>query len=305
MRAALAAMAKVMLSIIFRQLACGGSTVLAAPQQTLVLVGPSGVGKTTVLEPALEAFPGRFCEPVMTTDRGARPVERDGVDYHFVSTAAFGKMTREGKFMAISPHNGKQYALAKEDFDRCVGERKIVLVQHVTGASAQAMRQGPFFAHATFVLMTAPGDDMQAKMEVIRGRLGGRGTEDSESLRARLDSARKEMELADVEGLWDLVLVNDEVPVAVDQLRQFLEHAFQIEPSSQVATAVGLSARRQQMVTRLVSLCASMLCVAALGAFVFSVRRRAASRGQCSLLLDVSRPTSSAPAVAEYAKLPA
>ena len=75
----------------------------------LILVGPSGAGKTSIAARLVERHAGRFALSVSATTRAPRTGEEDGRDYHFVSQDAFGRMLRSGELAEWAQVHGERY----------------------------------------------------------------------------------------------------------------------------------------------------------------------------------------------------
>ena len=160
-----------------------------APGAMLVIIsGPSGVGKDTVLI-ALKALPSaaRRCFVVTYKSRAPRPTEVDGVDYHFVSPEHFEEIRRRGGLLeAASVHD--QWSGTPIDSVRraLVDGRDAVLKIDVQGA-ATVKRRVP----DAFRIFVAP-----PSLEELRERLLRRGTESPEQVEIRMRNAAREMEAA-------------------------------------------------------------------------------------------------------------
>lgn len=174
----------------------------AAP---LVLVGPSGAGKTTIAGRLVELHPERFVFSVSTTTRPPRAGERSGREYHFVSRAQFMEMVDRGELAEWAQVHGQCYGTPVANLsapDDGGGGRTPVLDIDVQGAR-QVVDRVPG-AVAIFVLPPSP--------EVWIGRLAGRGTEAPSEIARRLRTAVDELAAASSFGAF---VVNGDVDAAV------------------------------------------------------------------------------------------
>ncbi len=179
--------------------------VTAPPGRLIVLSGPSGVGKDTVLHELRRLDPSlRYS--VSYTTRQPRPGEEDGVAYSFIDEATFRAMAERGEFLEWADVHGHCYgtseARIKEALDR--GE-DIVLKIDVQGASWIR----PRVAGAVFIFLLPPSE------EELRRRLVARDTEDEASLELRFNNAVAE--LADG-AAYDHRVVNDDVFRAAEEI---------------------------------------------------------------------------------------
>ena len=171
----------------------------------LVLSGPSGVGKGTLLKTLFEADDS-FAFSVSATTRSPRPEERDGVDYHFMSEERFMTLLAEGAFLESAEVHGHRYGtLRTEVAGRIESGLNVVLDIDVQGA-LQVMEKWPDCV-SVFVLPPS--------FAALRERLTGRGTERPEDIERRLRNARGEVRMA---GRYQYQIVNGKVEEAARQL---------------------------------------------------------------------------------------
>lgn len=177
----------------------------ARPGRLIVLSGPSGVGKDTVLR-ALFALDPHLRYSVSYTTRAPRDGEVDGVSYSFVDDAEFDAMESRGEFLESAVVHGRRYGTSlrrvREALQR--GE-DIVLKIDVQGAG-QLRGAVP---EAIFIFLLPPS------REALRERLHGRGTDDHDSLARRAADAERELEQA---TLYDHRVVNDDVERAAREI---------------------------------------------------------------------------------------
>ncbi|KAF5388712.1 hypothetical protein D9757_004865 [Collybiopsis confluens] len=168
----------------------------------LVLSGPSGVGKSTLLRRLLDEFPDRFGFSVSHTTRAARPGEEDGKQYHFVPRETFLQLKENGAFIETAEFSGNFYGTSfqtvRQVHDR--GQRCILDIE------AQGVRQIKATSLNPIYCFISP-----PSLKILRERLQGRGTESEASVQKRLATALKEIEYAKQPGIHDLVIVNDDL----------------------------------------------------------------------------------------------
>lgn len=175
-----------------------------------VLSGPSGVGKGTLRARALRDIEG-LTYSVSCTTRPPRPGDREGVDYRFVSEDEFSRMVEQGRFLEYARvHGGPHYGTLREDVERELDAGRDVLLEIDVQGALQVRSLIP---DAVTIFVLPPSE------EELERRLRGRHTETETELRARLESARRELKEA---PKYDRVLVNDDLDEASTALRRMV-----------------------------------------------------------------------------------
>ena len=170
-----------------------------------VLSGPSGVGKGSVIAVVRERHPHVWLSVSVTT-RAPRPGEVDGVQYHFLDQAEFDRMARDGELLEHAAYAGNSYGTPRRPVEERLAQRVPALLEIELQGARQVRASMP---EAQLVFLAPPSFDELAR------RLTGRGTEDPDVVRKRLDVAR--IELA-AEDEFDVVVVNDDLESAADRL---------------------------------------------------------------------------------------
>ena len=171
----------------------------------IVVTGPSGVGKGTVIA-ALRARRPEISLAVSATTRPPRSGEEDGVAYYFLTEADFDKRLAEGEFVEHATYAGHRYGTLRAELERRTrGGAPVVLEIELQGA--RQIRVAMPDAVAIFI---AP-----PSLEALRQRLLARGQDDAETVERRLEIARTELAARDE---FPVVIVNDDLDRAVDEL---------------------------------------------------------------------------------------
>mmetsp|Transcript_34814 Transcript_34814/g.87697 ORF Transcript_34814/g.87697 Transcript_34814/m.87697 type:complete len:543 (+) Transcript_34814:108-1736(+) len=182
----------------------------------LVVCGPSGVGKGTLVRGLLETAPDDFGFSVSHTTRPPRPGEKDGDHYHFVSAAEFEAAAAAGEFLEHAHVHGNQYGTSLEAAGAVAAEgRCCVLDIDVQGARAVRASGLP----AIFVFVAPPSQ------EELERRIRNRATETEEAIVTRISAAREELQSVNEPGLFDFIIVNDDLEAAQEQFMQVAQMA--------------------------------------------------------------------------------
>jgi guanylate kinase len=173
----------------------------------VVLVGPSAVGKSTVVRCVRERLP-ELVFSVSATTRDPRPGEIDGLDYRFVSRAEFDAMIAADELLEWADiHGGLQRSGTPAAPVREALASGLSVLIEVDLAGARSVRQA--MPEALLVFLAPPS------WEELVSRLRSRGTETPEVIERRLETARVELAACDE---FDTVIVNSEVTTACEQL---------------------------------------------------------------------------------------
>lgn len=173
----------------------------------LVLSGPSGVGKGTIVTEILKRRKAALS--VSCTTRAPREGEVDGKSYFFISVPQFEQMIADGGFLEYSRHFDNYYGTPRKFVEDKLEEGDVILEIDVDGA-LEVKKSHP----AAVLVMIAP-PDRQALLE----RLRGRGTESEEVIERRVQRADYELSKA---PQYDYVVVNDDLERAVGEVMEIL-----------------------------------------------------------------------------------
>lgn len=174
----------------------------------LVVSGPSGVGKTTIVHEVIRRLGGEFS--VSATTRARTDRERDGVDYHFVDEPTFQRWIDENRFLEFAQVFGRSwYGTLQEQVEQALDEGKLIVLDiDVQGARNVKLRMPQAFA--VFVL---PPDEA-----TLLKRLRARGREDEQAIGRRFAEAKTEIDFAKTSGVYDAFVVNDDLEIAIDRV---------------------------------------------------------------------------------------
>ena len=163
-----------------------------------VITGPSGVGKGTVIR-ALRGLVPELELSTSATTRRPREGEEDGVDYHFLAPEEFARRVEAGDFIEHATYSGNRYGTLRSE----VEERNLRGAPVVLEIELQGARQVRASMPEAVQIFIAPPDPAD-----LRRRLEGRGTDDAETIEARLKVAEEELA---AQGEFSHSIVNDDV----------------------------------------------------------------------------------------------
>jgi guanylate kinase len=173
--------------------------------RVFVITGPSGVGKGTLIRGLMEHLP-QLQLSVSATTRLARPGEREGVDYHFLTPEQFVQRIEQGDFVEHADYAGRRYGTLRSELDARVGEGVPVVLEIEVQGARQVRAAMP---EALQVFIAPPS------LEALRTRLVGRGTDDAAEVERRLRVAEQEL---DAQPEFAHVVVNDRLEDALARL---------------------------------------------------------------------------------------
>lgn len=182
-------------------------------EKPVVISGPSGVGKGTLISMLMKEFPSMFGFSVSHTTRAPRCMEKDGVHYHFTERSIMEKEIKDGKFLEYASVHGNLYGTSIEAVEvvtdagkRCILDIDVQGARSVKASSLEAI----------FIFICPPS------MEELETRLRSRGTETEEQILKRLRNAKTEMEQGNSSGIFDHILYNDNLNECYESLKKLL-----------------------------------------------------------------------------------
>ncbi|XP_053671960.1 uncharacterized protein LOC128722148 isoform X1 [Anopheles nili] len=202
-----------------------GNMVKQGPRP-LVICGPSGSGKSTLLKKLFKEFPDTFGFSVSHTTRKPRPGEENGIHYHFVSVEEMQGAIENGEFIETAVFSGNMYGTSKKAVENVQHQGKVcVLDIEIEGVKQirNSDRLNPLL-----VFVNPPS------IEELERRLRGRQTETEESLQKRLNTARNEIEYGTTPGNFDVIVQNNNLKQAYEELRNFIVRELETQQGQDV-----------------------------------------------------------------------
>lgn len=181
--------------------------------KVLVLCGPSGSGKSSLLRHLFEEFPDRFGFSVSHTTRSPRPGEQNGRHYHFTTKEEMEQAIARGEFLETAVFSNNMYGTSLAAVQAVCDSGKVCVLD-IDVQGVKQIRQTDLDPILVFIKPPSMAD--------LEKRLRGRGTETDDSLQRRLDVARQEIVYGETPGNFHLVLLNDNLEKAYGRLRDFV-----------------------------------------------------------------------------------
>ena len=176
----------------------------------IVVSGPSGAGKDTICQKLIKENSNIWMSVSMTT-RKPRPLEKDGVDYFFVSKEDFLNKINDNTFLEYASYNDNYYGTPKDKVEEKLNEGKdVILVIDINGA----INIKKIIPSALFIFIMPPD------METLKNRLIGRKTESKDKVVQRFITAYNEVNNY---KKYNYVVVNDKVEDAVNKVKSIIQ----------------------------------------------------------------------------------
>jgi len=167
----------------------------------IVLSGPSGVGKSTVLKRLMNDFPNSFGFSVSHTSRAPREGEQNGIDYHFSTKEIMQTEVDQGLFIESATFGGNMYGTSKKAI-RDVSDQHKICILDIDEQGVKNLKSITDI-NPLYCFIKPPS------MDILEQRLRGRGTETEESFQKRMATAKSAIDYAD-SGVYDCVVINDD-----------------------------------------------------------------------------------------------
>lgn len=189
------------------------NTNTTAPGLLLVLSGPSGVGKTTITRVLREKIQDAVFS-ISATTRPRTTGESDGVDYHFLTKEEFDRCIAADNFLEHAIYSGHHYGTLRAPVQEALAAGRLIMLDIDVQGARQVRERMPDML-GVFIL--PPGEDE------LLVRLRHRRREDEAAIQKRFAQAQREIADAKQAGLYDALVVNDDLDRAVEEVMRLIE----------------------------------------------------------------------------------
>lgn len=181
----------------------------------LIISGPSGVGKGTLLSSVLDRYdPKNVYFSVSVTTRAPRPGEREGINYHYISREEYEALKKSGGLLEWNVFCDVGYGTPFDPVKRALSEGKLVILEIDVNGMRQVVKKMP---DAITVFVAPPS------FEELERRIRKRNTETEGQLKKRLSAAERELLAAEE---YKYTVINDGLEDAVNELSGILERHY-------------------------------------------------------------------------------
>jgi guanylate kinase len=177
------------------------------PGKLIIISGPSGVGKSTVIRRLAERTGAKIS--ISATTRPPGPQEKNGLHYYFYSRAEFETLIREKKLLEYAEYLGNFYGTPRQPVEQALqAGTDVILGIEVQGAKEVVKS----FKDAIIICLCPPSDEELAR------RLRNRARDDEASIARRIANAKREIAMAKEAGIYKYWVVNDQFEQTVDEI---------------------------------------------------------------------------------------
>jgi guanylate kinase len=185
-------------------------------KKPLIILGPSGVGKDTIINMFLKKYPEIFYKLVSFTTRKIRKGEKEGIDYFYITKEKFQEKKNENKLIGIQEYNDNFYASDKSKLEELMNKGEKIIILNYNIETANKVKVELDF---NCIAILPPSEDE------LRNRLKHRGTK-PEEIEKRMKNSLKEMKLINEANYIQFRVVNDEKDICFKKIENHIKKLY-------------------------------------------------------------------------------
>ena len=185
-------------------------------KRPLIILGPSGVGKDTIINMLLKKYPDIFYKLPSYTTRPKRKGEKEGVDYFYITKEKFQVKRNQNKLIGIQEYNGNFYASDKSKLNELMNKGEKIIILNYNIETANKVKDELDF---NFIAILPPCEDE------LRNRLKSRGT-NPEELEKRMQNSLREKKLINEANYIQFRVVNDEKDICLTKVENHIKELY-------------------------------------------------------------------------------
>lgn len=199
-------------------------------RRPIVISGPSGVGKGTLITRLLSNHPKTFGKKISHNTRRPRVGEVHGQHYYFVTKEEYDVLRDGDEFLEFNNYNGNDYGTSKKIVEGIIASGKVPIME-MDYHGIQQLKDNGYSARFIFL---APPDAPELEQRLIK-----RGTDSEDKIKERLEIARAELKQAEVPGFHDQIFVNDDLEATYKALEAYIFGDEEAEETTAMETDEG------------------------------------------------------------------
>jgi guanylate kinase len=185
----------------------------------LIITAPSGAGKTSITKYLMQQFP-QLAFSVSAATRKPRAMEKDGIDYHFMTEEVFKQHIQQNDFVEWEMvYEGKYYGTLKTELQKIWDQNKIPVLDIDVKGAIHVQQQYPQTSLSLFI--------QPPSVDELKNRLLARGTETEASLQARVNKAAYELSFKEH---FNKVITNDDLTIACNKAAKIVDNFINTSP---------------------------------------------------------------------------
>ena len=185
-------------------------------KKPLLILGPSGVGKDTLINKLKEKYPNVFFKFPSYTTRERRPGEKEGVDYFYINKKEFKELESQGKLFGVKEYNNNFYASNKSKLKEFIDNGDKIIILNYNIETANSIQKDFDF---NFVAILPPSEGE------LRKRLINRGDK-PEDIENRMETSKKEISMIYEANYYIFRLYNNEINTCLENLENHIKELY-------------------------------------------------------------------------------